>query len=197
LAGFYVYSFKSNDPSHLTKAPFVMLCFVMSYLTFRVCGPASDPKTAMFYANLPRRRVAAYWTSVATLLAYALAMDAVIGLGIWLRLGVEPSVRHQFVSPLLFVLPCLTISILAWGVYGSLSQWLAWMTGIVILGGIVIFIWIFVGPGGSWEHQKSVDAFNASPLGRLDVAAGLAMAAWLWLWLGSILWRRAQIGERS
>ena len=46
LAGFYVYSFKSNDPSHLTKAPFVMLCFVMSYLTFRVCGPASDPKTA-------------------------------------------------------------------------------------------------------------------------------------------------------
>lgn len=195
LAGFFLTTDDKNLV-HVVVLPFVMLSGVLIYMTHRLCGPEGAETTAMFYANLPRPRRLAYWAHAAWLCAFALSMEAVIGLGMVLRLNADLPDQQLVVTPFLLVLPFFAIVFGMWKTYYHHHITLrVFLDILVVLATVVAFICVFtmdIGLRRSLEKTSHVTTWE-----YFSPALFMTLLTVLLFWYVSQRWRKIQLGEVS
>lgn len=189
LGGFYASPQIPNASVWVVLGPFLALSVVLIYMTFRLCQMEREEKTAMFYANLPRGRSLSYWMHAAWLGGFALIMEAVIVLGVWMRLGFARPDQTLFVAPSLFLLPFFSFACFIWLIYGGYRKFIeiAGVIAALVVWGIIIWgVYLRIEESGSKIFPRDLGA-----------ALALALLSGLLLWHGSRRWRKTQIGEVS
>ena len=190
LAAFYLELPHAIDAFHQIATPFIVLSLVLFYMTDRICAPENDAATAMFYANLPRRRPLVFWTHVAWLAVFILAMEAVICAAVALRFTAARPDQPFVVGPCMLALPFFCASVCLWYCYVTLSRYIK-----VPLVIALVFLAAFVGGWGSrvsFVQAKGVPGTfmqHASPVLVLVVVAALLVLH------AHRCWTKRQVGE--
>jgi hypothetical protein len=180
LAGF-LFVHKPDYSGYLIM-PFFMLSVVLIYLSMRLCSPEYTGGTAMFYANLPRRRAATYWMHAAWLGLFATAMEAIILVGFFLQIVFSPDKPH-LIDPVMVVLPYLVACYMLWAIYKP-RQWFIDSPAAIIFPTLCIVLFI-----------ADVVSTDASGFGwRILIAAILIIPTVVLLINGSNNWKKTETG---
>lgn len=196
LAGFLVPMPDAARPVHVAAAPFVALSGVLIYLAARICGAEREGTTAAFYANLPRQRTAAYWAHAGWLALFAVALEVVICVGIYARLGAARPDQPLLIAPYMSVLPFLAIAYVLWANYGPRGRLATWailipLSFAMLVGIAALINWDVELRDGANERFAVTFDQNYGP------ALALAVLAGFFAWHGWRRWMRTQIGELS
>jgi hypothetical protein len=148
LAGFFGPGMEPSRSVGLVVGPFFMLALVLLYFAVRLCGPEGEDKTAMYYANLPRRRATTYWVHAAFLVSYALAMEAVILIGVEIHTALRPG-QTLTVAPYSFVLPYFAIAFFMWGAHRKRT---VFIEASALIAATVAVAWIAIADYVARDH---------------------------------------------
>ena len=190
LVAFFVISPSSSRAVYVAVAPFIALSLVLAYMVQRICGPEGDETTAMFYANLPRGRLLAFWTHMSWFAVFALTMELVILGAVALRLNAGRPDQPFVVAPYMFVLPFFTITVVMWFAFGGFRWYVQVPAAIAVLVSAVALV--------AWDielRDGAQERFTVTAMQDIGPALGLASAAGLVLWHAYIRWAKAQVGE--
>jgi hypothetical protein len=170
-----------------TFIPFAALSLILIYYAIRVCNAEGDKKTAMFYSNLPRGRVLAYWTHALGLIVLAVIMESGIMLAMALGLGTAGNVSVQYIAPYMTVLPLLTIAFALWYIHAR-PRWFQGMPALIAI--VFSPFWLAL--------QSQYDPSAAAEIwGKYGPLLGIILVSALMLWHGYYRWKKTQIGEAS
>ncbi len=183
LAGFFL-SPKARSGEAIIGAPVYALSFVIFYLAIRICNSERDDKTAVFFANLPRRRMITYWMHSATLGMFVVVMEIVISIGLVLRLK---TLNLGSVGPTelaYLALPWLVGAFAVWAMFG-MGTWFARarLSSLINLFLTLSISLVLI----VWAQRVSIP-FQALVM--------LLITCYM-LWDGARRWQKLQIGELS
>jgi hypothetical protein len=105
LGGFYAFRRWGYSRIYDVTPPFVLISGVLAYLVWRLYALETKGATANYFSNLPRDRKIVWDARLVFLMLAALWLEALVFLGLWLRLGDLGIMHHYIIRPEMVVLP--------------------------------------------------------------------------------------------
>lgn len=162
LTAVFLINPRTQDGIHHVVMPFVFLSFIALYMVIRICGPECDRATAMFYANLPRRKRRVFWTHMAGLALFLLAMEAVVCFSVALRGAAARPDETFLLTPCMLTLPFYAAAVCVWTCVVPLSWFSRAPTAIAL-----VFLAAFL---GGQESRLGIARAKGTPVPAMQTA---------------------------
>jgi len=197
IGGFYIAHRVGISQVYDVINPFIIASFVAGYLTWIIGIPQSRGATLPFYFNLPRDRTAAWDAHLAYVVCAVLWMEAIILIGVALKIGSANITPHYRLHPEAFGLPFLTVAAVSCYAHVQHSR----QNFVIALLAVVAFItalyyWLLYGfPENPERHNNYYPSRGFALTNQYTFAAILLLATAFVLAQCRAHWRRREVGE--
>lgn len=197
LAGFYLAHRVGISQVYNVFMPFIIASLVAGYLTWIIGAPQSRGNTLPFYFNLPRDRTAAWDAQLAYLVCAVVWMEAIILIGVTLKIGGANITPHYRLHPEAFGLPFLAIAAVSCYAHVQHSR----QNFVIALLAVVAFVtalyyWLLYGfPEDPARHNNYFPSRGFFLINQYTFAALLLLSAAFVLVLCRAHWRCREVGE--
>ena len=197
VGGFYVFHRVGYSQVYNVIMPFLIASVVAAYLTYTIYNPQSSGKTLPYFFNLPRHNRTVWNAHCAFIVCVILCLEALILIGVQLKLGGAGITPHFRLHPEMFALPFLAQATVIIYCHFNQTKFHAIVFSLALLlfaAGMVY--WTFLGFGEDAEALNNYFPSRAIPLnsqGAITVA--LLGCAGLMLKKGRSQWLQREMGE--
>ena len=160
LSSFYFFRMVGNSQVYNVIMPFFMASFVAAYLTYRISGSQVRGNTRSYFTSLPRERKVVWQAHSAFVLCIVLGLEAIIAIGVAVKLGGAGLTPVYRLHPELMALPFVAVTSMFLGLYLRYTKWVIVLIIIVVLASLMGAI--FWALDGFWEDPEALNNYHPS-----------------------------------